>query len=326
MSTIDINIDKKREIKRSDGILSAYQGYFCDNEKLLQSSSGGLATAISEKIINLGGVVYGVAYSDDFKSAHYKCVESIDELKAFKGSKYIKAHLQCDGVSVFKSVKEKLDQGRVVLFIGVPCAVVAMSCFLKKKYDNLFLVDLICYGTTLDIVQDQFITKLEKQYSSKIIDYTLRYKKEGWEPPYIRAVFENNDIYEKKLYESDFGITFLNYSHISCSKCSAKSINHKSDITLGDFWGLSMESDTYNKNGVSIAFTRSKQGEFLISNIDGFVLNPADIDMALRDNPLVNNQRVFDMSIQSDFDRLIKNEGLHKACLNYLSKKDRNES
>lgn len=71
--------------------LKAYSGYFLDREQLLQSSSGGLATAISEKIIKSGGCVFGVTYADDFKSAHYMCAEKLTDLVKLKGSKYIQA-------------------------------------------------------------------------------------------------------------------------------------------------------------------------------------------------------------------------------------------
>jgi formate hydrogenlyase subunit 6/NADH:ubiquinone oxidoreductase subunit I len=39
--------------------LKTFCGYYLDKNKLLSCSSGGAASAISEKIIELGGVVYG---------------------------------------------------------------------------------------------------------------------------------------------------------------------------------------------------------------------------------------------------------------------------
>lgn len=319
MNNSEINFSTQKELTRTDGIIRSYQGYFKDEKKLLKSSSGGIATAVSEKIINLGGVVYGVVYSDDFKSAHYSCAKTIQELDSFKGSKYVKAHLQCEGVSVFKSVKEKLDKGIIVLFIGVPCAVVGMRSYLKKKYDNLFLVDLICYGPTLDIVQEQFINDLEKFNSSKIIDFTVRYKKEGWVPAYIKAVFENGEIYENLFYESDLGISFNLFTHPSCRNCKGKGINHRSDITLGDFWGLDKDSETYNKNGVSIAFIRTSVGENLICNLKDIKLEKADTDFAVSGNPYLNNQRKLNLNNQKKFERLIKLKGLHYACVHSIS-------
>ena len=60
--------------------LTAYSGFFHDKEKLLQSASGGGATAISEEFIKHGGVVFGVTYSHDFKSAQFAYVETPEDL------------------------------------------------------------------------------------------------------------------------------------------------------------------------------------------------------------------------------------------------------
>ena len=44
----------------------AYTGYLVDNIELLTSTSGGFANAISKKIIEQGGCVFGVKYGDNF--------------------------------------------------------------------------------------------------------------------------------------------------------------------------------------------------------------------------------------------------------------------
>lgn len=66
-----------------------FAGYAISDSEILSSASGGLATALSRAVINEGGFVYGVGYSADFESAEFTCATSIEELEAFKGSKYI---------------------------------------------------------------------------------------------------------------------------------------------------------------------------------------------------------------------------------------------
>ena len=71
--------------------MKAYSGYLKEQKKLVESSSGGVATALSEKIISQGGVVFGVKYTSDYRNTEYCCVESEDKLEYLKGSKYIKS-------------------------------------------------------------------------------------------------------------------------------------------------------------------------------------------------------------------------------------------
>jgi coenzyme F420-reducing hydrogenase beta subunit len=316
-------IEKNYQSTRKDGIIEAYQGYCINNEKLLKSASGGLATAISEKIVSMGGIVYGVVYSEDFKSAHYACATTLEELKPFKGSKYIKAHLEYNGISTFKEIQKQLEKGITVLFIGLPCTILGLINFLKVKYDNLLLVDLICYGPTEDIVAEQFISNLEKKYKSKVTEFTVRYKKRGWTPPFIQAKFQNNQIYEKEFYNSDYGRAFNYYPKLSCTRCVAKSNNHKSDLTIGDYWGITANNEGYNKNGVSIAFTRTKKGKELLTNLDNFNLKLADIDFAVSHNKNINEQKHVDLKKRSKFEKLIKEKNLHIAVYNSLSFKQK---
>ena len=57
--------------------VAVYGGYIDDETKLLQSSSGGLATALSEFFLEQGGYVAGVAYSKDFYKAEYTIIHNI---------------------------------------------------------------------------------------------------------------------------------------------------------------------------------------------------------------------------------------------------------
>ena len=62
-----------------------------DDDDLKRSASGGIATAISREFVRKGGIVYGVAYSIDYKSVKYLRAASEEELEPFRGSKYVQA-------------------------------------------------------------------------------------------------------------------------------------------------------------------------------------------------------------------------------------------
>jgi coenzyme F420-reducing hydrogenase beta subunit len=300
-------------IKRTDKITNAYQGYLKDNDELIKSASGGLCTSISKKIIGGGGVVFGVAYSDDFRSAHYEIATNFKGLENFKGSKYIKPELHHDGVFVFESIKTQLDIGKPVLFVALPCAATSLTRYLGRDCQNLYLIDLICHGVTENKVEQMFLDELEEKYKSKIIDFTLRAKPYGWCPFYITAIFENGNEFERSFNDTDFGYAFGNYKRYFCTRCIIKKGRHTSDLTIGDFWGITSRDEGYNKDGVSIAFVRTEKGEKLLSSLDDFILSKADIDFALSNNLTVNYQIPFDMEKRKKIKGLINRMSLHSA-------------
>lgn len=43
-------------------------------------------------------------------------------------------------------VQKDLKEGKEVLFTGTPCEVAGLKKYLRKEYDNLYTLDLICHG------------------------------------------------------------------------------------------------------------------------------------------------------------------------------------
>ncbi len=304
--------------------LKAYSGYLRDREKLKASASGGIATAIAEQFIIKGGIVFGVKYSDDFRNSEFCIIDNTDDLDIIKGSKYIKSRkevfIEGQYYSVYKLVADKLSSGFKVLFIGLGCDVAALrrTCEIRKvSTDTLYTVDLVCHGPTSPEVARQFLDRLENKYNSKITDFTLRYKKKGWVPSYIRAVFESGRVYEEPFYDTDYGKAFTLYSGLSCYECKFRGSNHLSDITVGDYWGMEESEPEYNKYGVSVAFLNDPfRGKELIDMIDRstFYLQETDTLRALRGNVNYYSCREKNCTYQQ-FEYNLKTKGLHYAVL-----------
>lgn len=113
------------------------------NEQIrYESSSGGIFTLLAEQIIDEGGVVFGVKWNEHFEAIH-AYTETKEGLAEFRGSKYVQSRIG----ETFKQAERFLRSGRKVLFSGTPCQIAALKSFLRKDYENLFAVDLICHGT-----------------------------------------------------------------------------------------------------------------------------------------------------------------------------------
>ena len=255
--------------------LQAYSGYYYDDNILKQSASGGAADVLARQVLEENGVVFGVAYSENFKSAGYICIESPDDLHLIRGSKYIVPNKQIliEGkyYSIYEVIEQKLKQNKKVLFIGLGCDVGAVKKYLEVNSiddSNLYTIDLICHGPTFQAVQEDYINALEKKFASKIVEFSMRYKKKEWTPPYVYAAFANGKKYYKPFYETDLGYAFKVYSRKACFNCKYKGHNHIADLTVGDYWGLKPGMVGYNPKGVSIILSRTEKGSHMISQIN----------------------------------------------------------
>ena len=128
------------------------------------SSSGGMFTAISDKILEDGGVVYGVGYRDRLTVCH-KPASTKEQRDEFKGSKYV----QSDTGNSFSQVKKDLENDLKVLFTGTPCQVSALKSFLRKDYDNLLTVDFVCHGVPSNKLWQDFLDVIEQDTRNRVV-------------------------------------------------------------------------------------------------------------------------------------------------------------
>lgn len=307
------------------GVQKAYSGYINDKSRLVKSASGGFAYSFAYSFIKKGNIVYSVRYSSDFRQGEWARATTFEEISRFQGSKYVESKKIYDNFNLYERLKQDLESGLTVLVIGLPCDIGAIKSYLTKEYQKLYCIDLICHGPTIKKVADEYLTALEKKYRSKLIDFSVRYKKNGkWMPIYLRAEFENKKIYMKPFYDTDYGIAFSIMSRPCCYKCKFKSVNHKSDITIGDYWGITKANlKEWNDMGVSVAFVRTDKGEAMINAIrDICTVNETNIDFAMKNNRLINEQKIKDKHYPVFIDSF-NNYNLHSAIKKSFSKTER---
>ncbi len=295
-----------------------YAGYLDDDAKLLQSASGGIATALSEYTLQQGGYVAGVAYSRDFYKAQYVVIHDISEIDRLKGSKYV----DCDKKNIYSEVRQLLDAGEKVLFFGLPCVVGALYRYLGCRPDNLLTCELICHGPTLPQVHTDYVHFLERKYKSKLQAFSVRYKNGQWRPPYLYARFENGQVFKKAFYKTEYGIAFCELAKESCYHCKFKGNNRQADIMLGDFCGATEKDVFWNKYGVSSIFAETEKGDQFLKSTPGIKLYPTTLARAVEKNPMLINSK--DRSSHRDrFATLLSEKGLMYAATHYLTLRKR---
>ena len=167
------NYDKSLNLPVPD----VYGARHKDMDEVMKSRSGAAFVAISDYILEKGGVVYGVGYKDHFRVAHKRATTK-EERDEFRGSKYV----QSDLTGIFRQVKEDLKDGLTVLFSGTGCQCAGLNAYIGKKLrNNLILVDIVCHGVPGPYMWRDYIAYLEKKYNDIIIDVDFRDKKKfGW--------------------------------------------------------------------------------------------------------------------------------------------------
>jgi coenzyme F420-reducing hydrogenase beta subunit len=69
---------------------------------------------------------------------------------------YSSKYVQSDTNNSFKLAKLDLENGKTVLFSGTPCQIAGLKSFLRKEYENLYTIDLICHGTPSQLILEKY--------------------------------------------------------------------------------------------------------------------------------------------------------------------------
>lgn len=136
-----------------------------DEKVRMNSSSGGLFTAIAEEIIKKGGVVFGAKFDSKW-NIRIAYTETLDGLKEFQGSKYTQAFVD----NSYKDAETFLKKGRLVLFSGTSCQIAGLHNYLHCNYDNLLTIDFICHGVPS---QKLFRIFLNEELSKLNLEFNL---------------------------------------------------------------------------------------------------------------------------------------------------------
>lgn len=227
-----------------------------DKEIQYQSTSGGVFTLIAQQVIKEGGIVFGAIFDDKWEVQH-DCIETEEKLNLLRGSKYVQSRTE----DSFRKVESFLKQDRLVLYSGTPCQVSGLRHYLRKEYDNLLTIDIVCHGVPSPKVWRKYLLEVSK--NDRIKNIAFRDKSSGWNRASIVIDMENSKLLEV-MYVNTYVRGFLKnlYLRPSCYECKFKSFNSGSDITLADYWGIEkFYEDFYDRNGVGLVMLNTEKGK-----------------------------------------------------------------
>lgn len=236
----------------------------------MDSRSGGIFSAVSDYVLQNGGVVYGCVLENDNTVKHIRATNDIAR-DLMRKSKYVQSALN----NIFSQAETDLKAGNLVLFSGTGCQIAGLLSLLSEKNistDKLITMDIICHGVVSPKIFQEYIAWLENKYHGKVIDFQFRNKqKDGWEG-YTETCYINGKEVHSPVYKLIFNSALA--LRPSCYECPYTKVQRNSDFTIGDAWGIKQAADHFNDNrGVSLVIAHNDKARHIIEKIK------ADIEM-----------------------------------------------
>lgn len=246
-------------------------------EYYTESASIGICTMLSDNVLSNGGYVYGVELNEDDWKAYHVCIHDKESLNRIRNSKY----LQSNPRNVYQEIKTRLRANETVLYIGTPCQVAGLKSFLRKDYDNLFTIDIICHGVFSPKLMPLEVAYWESLFNSKIHNFRFRSKRvfkryvggnvnfDLDDGTHIERHASASPTYRCFAYAGDGN----NYNlRLSCYNCYFRSEKRYGDITVGDPWFIDWKKVKNKKIRVfegakSIFSANTEKGLCLCENV-----------------------------------------------------------
>ncbi|WP_321972583.1 Coenzyme F420 hydrogenase/dehydrogenase, beta subunit C-terminal domain [Paratractidigestivibacter sp.] len=257
LKTCAFRADKIAPYPRRDGDgVSCYAVQHSDDTVRAASRSGGIFTALSDRVLAMGGVVYGCAMDGVLRARHVRA-DSVEGRDAMRGSKYIESDMR----GVFPLVEADLNTGIEVLFSGTSCQVAGLLSYLGKPYENLLRVDIVCHGVPSPKVWADYVRWIERENNGRCTAVDFRDKgRFGWRA-HTETLYLNDG--SKVVSGETYRRIFYGHRALrrSCYECPYKSVEHPSDLTIGDYWGVEDAAPEFDDNrGVSLVLVNTARG------------------------------------------------------------------
>ena len=287
--------------------------YICQNKNndiRFDSTSGGVFSALAQYVINRQGYVFGAEFDECWNVIH-GYGQTYDDLKRFRGSKYVQSHMG----DTFNEVKHLLEDDNWILFSGTPCQVEGLKRFLNKEYEKLITMDIVCFSISSPGVWEMYLKHLGKTGKvdlSRVKRIKFRDKtKYGYEYTLMTFYDENG----KELYSSGPESNQMLRSFVSntatrpsCYECKFKKVNRVSDFTAWDCYNVyKYEKQLDDNKGTSHLMIHNKKAEGMLEELSKYLsLKPVDKDAAIASEPAMLESATASDMREDFFDSLSK--------------------
>lgn len=223
----------------------------------------------SKSAITRGEAVAGVVYNYLTDRAKTIVVHSLDEIEAFRGTKYIQSYT----VDAYKQLIDEAINNieRNFLVFGTPCQIYGFASVLEQKRirNRFILVDLFCHGVPSYLVWDNYIKDIKRK-TGKLIHVIFRDKSIGWHN-FVMRIQGQNEVYQQSSEADWFYRLFFDNVMLSkaCFYCPVRQTETMADIRIGDCWGIRYQD---REDGVSTVICFSECAESYVRKTENIVI------------------------------------------------------
>ena len=254
-----------------------YAAWSKSDEIRHNAASGGFCTQMGLDTIKRGGYVATVIMKDNH--AKYILTNNVDDLLEGSNSKYV----QGNPAGIYLKIKKLLNAGEEVLFNGLPCYCAGLKNYLRKDYDNLTTIDLVCSAPPST---DAISMALEYCNASTLFAFRKKITGGMWGQGDHNLVVDNNLIINQK--ETVFYDIFASMmtARKSCMNCLYARLERVTDYTVADFHGYKCKD---SEKGVSLVIANNPVAVAKIQGIEGLHVIPETWLKAVNSNPRLYN-------------------------------------
>lgn len=262
-----------------------------DNAIWRRSASGGAFSEICRVWAESDTLIVGAAW--DGLKVHHIGVTGFENIAPLCKSKYVSSAIE----DSFIEIKDALKQGRKAIFCGCPCQVAGLKAYLRRDYEGLLTIDLICHGQGSPLVFEACLRNMSKQFGDDIKEYMFRAKRQWYEEEYLSYIrTSKSDYYIKK---DPYMQLFMSQNALrpSCGEnCKYRDSRRQGDITIADLKGLSniFPDLKYTKKNWSTIVSNTPKGvdcaQLLSKTME---IRPITVDDVVKYNPLFAGQTWF---------------------------------
>lgn len=256
-----------------------------------RSASGGAFSEVCRHWADEDTLIVGAAW--DGLRVHHIGVKGFDEIGPLCKSKYVNSAIE----DTFIEIQEALKAGQKAIFCGCPCQVAGLKTILRKDYDNLLTIDLICHGSGSPSVFEACMKNISDFYGEKVVNYQFRAKRKYYEKDYISSITTEKRVHY--VVKDPYMQLFLSQNALrpSCGKnCKYRDSRRPGDLTLADFKGLTavFPDLIFQKRNWSTIVCNTKKGEEILAELgETMQIRPCPIEAIIKHNPLFAHQTWF---------------------------------
>lgn len=288
-------------INKAEEKVFEQEGYLVQNKDgkiRKESTSGGAFSAIAKYILDRKGVVFGVQYDENLNVGH-SYVENESDLNLYRNSKYVQSKIG----ETFKQAKNFLDEDRWVCFSGTACQIEGLKKYLRKDYNKLITVDVVCRAVPSPLLWKKYVEYQKNKYGNDIKNILFRDKSfYGYNHSQISIqLYNGKKIYHNGL-ESDpmLRAMFSNICHRpSCyDNCIFKKIYRVSDFTIWDCFVVNSFTKHLDNKGTTRVLIQTEKGINIFNAIKNKI-NYEKIDV----ETLIKDVKEIDTSVKFNLKR-----------------------